>query len=48
MEGLRIRFLVIKTNAVADKYFDSYYKARKFYLKAQHSDKIKLIIYPNF
>lgn len=48
MEGYRIRFLVVETNTVVDKYFPSWEIARKFYLKAKHSKKIKLIIHPNF
>lgn len=45
---LTVRFIVVATGAVVDKYFDSYYRCRNFVNKLRHSSKCRLVSYPNF
>lgn len=45
---LTVRFIVVKTGAVVDKHFDSYFLCQKFVNKLRHSSKCRLVSYPNF
>jgi len=45
---LRVKFLVLATGTVVERVFDSYYLCRVFVNKLRHSQKCRLISYPNF
>lgn len=44
---LTVKFLVIATDTVVEKQFDSYYECRKFVNKLRRSRKLRLISYPD-
>lgn len=45
---LTVRFLVIETDKVVEKKFDSYFLCKKFVNKMRYSKKCRLISYPTF
>ena len=45
---LRVVFQVIKTGSYVEKYFDSEFLCRKFVNKLRHSNRCRLVTYPNF
>ncbi len=45
---LTVRFLVVDTDTVVEKHFDSMYHCRNFVNKMRYSKKCKLLSYPNF
>lgn len=46
--NLTVTFAVLATGVIVDKRFDSYYHCKKFVNKLRHSQKFRLISYPNF
>jgi len=44
----RVVFQVIATGSFVEKLFDSEYFARKFVNKLRHSNRCRLVTYPNF
>lgn len=44
----RVVFQVIATGAYVEKTFDSEYFCRKFVNKLRHSNRCRLVTYPNF
>ena len=45
---LRVVFQVISTGSFVEKSFDSEYFCRRFVNKLRHSNRCRLVTYPNF
>ena len=40
-----VRFLVLETGVIVERYIESYYEARKFINKLEHSKKLSLLAF---